>query len=71
MQESGAGPIMQEGEVWQAGPGMSLVRAEAGGGRGETSAGSSDGDGEALPKQPVVVELVTGEPLNWLEALTF
>lgn len=71
LQESGSGPIMREGEVWKAGPGMSLVRAEAGGSVGESSAGSSRENGEALPSQPVVVKLVTGKALNWLEALTF
>lgn len=63
VQEAGAGAIMQEGERWQAGPGMSLERADAAG-----DGGGGEGGGEG---QPVVVELVTGEPLNWLEALTF
>lgn len=60
---------MNEGELWQAGRGMSLERVQAADSAG--AARGRAGDTAGAPRQPVTVELATGEPLNWLEAQTF
>eukprot|EP00892_Ulva_mutabilis_P005890 jgi/Ulvmu1/3673/UM017_0087.1 len=71
--EEGTKPLMHEGELWQAGEGMELERVSAAGDGGSGDGAHPQGDRSAAAggQQPVTVKLASGEPLNWLEGLTF